>query len=279
MSADDSQEGITSIEVFQRLAAGWVVIVALAAIGSLIGYGLARVIGPNYQASAVLSIGFDYGRTVPLDEEALRYADERIREFLLSDEILARAAGNLPKDLPGPQDIPDLRSNLRLSQRESSWQLVMINKDPVLAAQLANAWAQAAEEGLREAAKHAWRVKELQALVSGIGCQLREDTAEGGSAMWVCDTDTFGVDPEAVLDEILEEAKLGRGILPGASFYFSQRAEAPEQASSEGRGSFVLAGLLTGLLLGTAYAAIRPARVGSAGADGGMSHRSNKERR
>jgi hypothetical protein len=143
--------------------------------------------------------------------------------------------------------------------------MAVIDKDPVFAAAAANAWAQSAEEGLREAVKHAWRVREYQALVSGIGCQLRRDPSGNGSAVWVCDTDTFGVDPEAVPDEILEEAKLARGILPGMSFYVSQRAGIPEQAISQGRGSFVLAGLLTGLLLGTSYIAMRPARVGDTG--------------
>ena len=265
MSSGDAREGIDTAEVFRRLAAGWSLVVALAAVGSLIGFGLARVIRPEYQASAVLSIGFDYGRTAPLDEDALRYANERVREFLLSDDILSSATDSLPEDLDLPANTPELRSTLRLSQRESSWELVAISEDPFMAAALANAWAQAAEDGLREAVKHAWRVGEYQALVSGAGCQLRVDPEGTGSAMWVCDTDTFGVDPEAVLDEILEEAKLGRGILPGASFYFSQRAEVPEQASSEGRGGFILAGLLTGLLVGSAWAAMRPSKARNAG--------------
>ena len=256
----DYRDGIDTVEVFRRLTVGWGIIVALAFLGSLVGYALGHVIRPNYIASAVLNIGFDYGRTLPLDEEALRYANERIREFLLSDEVLTQASAYLPEGVELPPSIPALRSTLRLSQRESSWEMTVTSEDPDLAAALANAWAQAAEERLREAEKHAWRVMEYQALVSGAGCQLRRGPEGAGTAVWVCDTDTFGVDPDAVLDEILEEAKLGRGILPGASFYFSERADFPDQPSSEGRGSFILAGALTGVLAGLALAMVPPAK-------------------
>jgi hypothetical protein len=255
------QQGIDTSEVFRRLVRGWGWIMALSVAGSLLGLVLAGSMALSYQASAVMGVGFDYGRTLPLDEEAMRYANERVREFLLSDEVLIQAVELAPEAFDMPQEISSVRLNLRLSQKESSWELIAIADDPEGAVAFANAWAGAAEKELREAARHAWRVKELQALASGIGCQLREDPTENGTAVWVCDTDTFGVHAEDVLPEILEEAELGRGILPGASFYISRQAGVPAQPTSHGRGTYILAGLLAGMVLGSAFVVVRPARV------------------
>ena len=81
-------EPVDSKDLLQRLIGRWPWLLAAACLGGLLGLGASGLFPPVYEAVAVVGVGVDYGRTLPLDDEALRHAFDRAREVFLADETL-----------------------------------------------------------------------------------------------------------------------------------------------------------------------------------------------
>ncbi len=216
----------------------------------MLGLGASGLFPPVYEAVAVVGVGIDYGRTLPLDDEALRHAFDRAREVFLADETL-EAIGSTEGPTPGaPTTTNELRSSLRLSEIGGGWELGVRAEFPGAAARLANAWATTSIDALQTAVGHAWRAADLQSKWFITGCELQPAATPALPAAWACAAAPEEYDPEQALTEIEQEAVLSRGILPSMSFAMLQEAEPPDGPLAGSRGMSVLAGLLAGGVVG-----------------------------
>ena len=240
---------VDSRDLLLRLIRRWPWLLAAVCLGGLLGLGASGLLPPVYEAVAVVGVGVDYGRTLPLDDEALRHAYDRAREVFLADETLevVRAA-----EAQGAQSATtnELRSSLRLSEIGGGWELGARAASSETAARLANAWAAASVDALQTAVAHAWRAADLQSKWFITGCELQPAATPALPAFWTCAAAPQEYDPEQALTEIEQEAVLSRGILPSMSFPMLQEAEPPGEPLAGSRGMSVLAGLLAGAVVG-----------------------------
>lgn len=242
---------LDSRDLLTRLIRRWPWLLLAACVGGMLGLGLSRMLPPVYEAVAVVGVGIDYGRTLPLDEEATRLAFERVREVFLSDAVLqtvmAGAGSGAASDL-GSVNL--FRDTLRLSEVGGGWELAVRHATPEKAAQLANLWSDASLEALQEAAAHAWRASELQAKWYNVGCRLQAVATPSPGIAWSCSAAPSDYDPEMALTEIEHEAVLSLGVLPALSFAALRAAQAPLEPLAGARGTLALAGCLAGAVLG-----------------------------
>ncbi len=239
-----------------QLVRRWLAIFALAVLGAVVGWGVSALRSPLYAATAVLGIGIDYGRVLPLDDRAEKVAMDRVRALLLADETLETALASLrAADTPTPASASDMRQQIRLEDMRSEWHLTAYSHSPDAAAAMANAWASSALEALHQAAWHAWRAAELQGVLYGLGCALEPSPSSAAQSVWTCQMGQPEPDAEEVLGLLLEETRLSRGVLPCLSYSLLREAEAPDAPVIGGRGWLILAGLACGGLTGILGAA------------------------
>ncbi len=250
-------EGNDSRDVLLRLIRRWPWLLAAACLGGLLGLGIGGLLSPVYEAVAVVGVGVDYGRSLPLDEDAMRHALERVREVFLSDETLEavlRADGQAGDEF---DDASELHDTLRLSAIDGGWELGVRSGSAEEAARLANVWASVSLESLQVAAEHAWRAADLQSKWYTAGCKLMPAATPPGTSAWACAV-SERYDPEEALTQIEREAVLSLGILPSMSFATLQEAAPPATALTSSRTLCILSGLLVGIVAGVMAACAVP---------------------
>ena len=123
---------------------GWIIVV-VALIGSASAYAFSKIfITPEYRATVILSVnpgrGADYGSGLGI-KEFLWNLSERMR---LSDSVAQTVADRLEMDLP-----PDTLKGRITTDPDEARSLIQLDAeefDPIIAKQLAEAWAQVAVE-------------------------------------------------------------------------------------------------------------------------------------
>jgi hypothetical protein len=248
MSVDD----ISPARLLRSLWGGWYWIVVGGVLGGLIGWTTTFARAPRYEASAELSIGFDYARVNEMDDTVTSYVDLRVRDLLLSDETLTGALDALSvsgeMDHP-PADLQELRGHIQLVEDGSRWSFISRADTPADAAAIANAWADSSLQALEQAMIHAIRAAELQTAVYRAGCKLELDPASPGQAIWHCERPNASARPSNLPQALMNEANLSKGLLPSMSFSLLQRAKPPSTPVVWGRGGLMLAGTLLGLVI------------------------------
>jgi uncharacterized protein involved in exopolysaccharide biosynthesis len=254
-------DDIFPARLLRRLWSKWYWIVLGGIVGGLFGWGLSLARVPEYEASAGLSIGFDYARVNEMDDTVTSYVTLRVRDLLLSDETAqstldALDASALFGDIPG--NLPELRSRIRLVEDGSRWEIVARARTPDGAAAIANAWADSSLQGLEQAMLHAIRAAEIETAIYRAGCRLTQDPTSPGTVIWLCEVPDDALRPTDVPEALLSEARLSKGLLPAMSFSLLSRAEPPDRPVLWGRGGLILAGTLLGMwvcVLGLAFRA------------------------
>ena len=155
-------EGNDSRDVLLRLIRRWPWLLAAVCLGGLLGLGISGLLRPVYEGVAVVGVGVDYGRTLPLDEEAMRHALDRAREVFLADETLEAVMRADNQAQERYDSVNALRDQLRLSEIDGGWELGVRSGTPEEAASLANVWASASLEELQAAVGHACSAADRQ---------------------------------------------------------------------------------------------------------------------
>jgi hypothetical protein len=78
-------------EIMRRILAGWYWIALFAILGGITGFGISMLKAPQYQAEAIMDIGYDFNRMMPLNDSYQRRATYRVRDLVLSDDTLRGA--------------------------------------------------------------------------------------------------------------------------------------------------------------------------------------------
>jgi hypothetical protein len=243
-------------DAFLRLLAGWPWIVAAAIAGGIIGLVLHSLRPPSYASTAAIRISIDYGRTLPLDDNAQRHVFNRVRDLVLADETLDGVLELLRDTEMGGSSVAQLRDSLRLDDFDGRWELVAITESPALSAEIANAWANSVLDRVEGALRHAWQAAELQADLYEAGCEL-QGTDDSSEALWACSRSTDQA-PEKLVEALVREAELSYGLVPALSFSMLEVAVPADAPVIGARGTLVLSGGLAGMPIGIALALWRP---------------------
>jgi capsular polysaccharide biosynthesis protein len=248
-------------EILRRILGGWYWVALFAVIGGTIGFLISMAKAPQYQAAATMDIGYDFSRMVPLNDSYQRRAYYRVRDLILSDDVLRGAVillddDNYDKSL---DDLSELRTHLRLADYNDHWEFIVFLEDPSDAAAFANAWSESTVSELEAAVLHSWRVTQLQSDFFDLGCVFDAEAYEGEpAAVWICQHEDVELDPDLLVEELVEEIQLSRGILPALSFSILSEAAPPVEPVLWDRGVLIIASTVVGLILGIIFAMTRP---------------------
>ena len=249
---------VDSRDLLVRLLRRWPWIFLAGVLGGLLGVGLSRIMPPVYEAVAVVGVGVDPGRALPMDDQTRRLARDRVREVFLADASLEAVRVGAGEDVASEfATVNQLRDTLRLSEIDAGWELGVRSPFPNRAARLANLWSEVSVQALLEAGRHAWTAAELQAKWYIVGCRLVQSPDEPATALWECKERPEEYDPEEALNRIQSEAVLSLGVLPSMSFAVLQQADLPVSPLTSSRAVLGLAGALAGVLAGVVAAAAR----------------------
>jgi hypothetical protein len=256
-------------EILKRILAGWYWVTLFAVLGGTIGFFISMAKAPQYQAVAMMDIGYDFSRMVPLNDSYQRRAYYRVRDLILSDDTLRGALTLLEDDNYSASlvDLSELHSHLRLADYNDHWELIVYWEDPSDAVAFANAWSESTVSELERALFHSWRVTQLQSDFYDLGCVLDSEAYEGDpAAVWICQHEDVELDPDLLIEELVEEVQLSRGILPALSFSILVEATPSEEPVLWDRGLLIIASTIVGLIAGVIFAMTRE------GSDEGPGH-------
>ena len=247
-------------EILRRVLAGWYWVAIFAVVGGIIGLFISMLKVPQYQATATMDIGYDFSRMVPLNDSYQRRSYYRVRDLILSDDVLLGVVTTLEEDnyFKSLDNLSELRTHLRLADYNDHWEFIVFWEDPSEAAAFANAWSESTVSELEAAVLHSWRVTQLQSDFFDLGCVFDADVYEGEPAgVWICQHEDVELDPDLLVEELVEEVQLSRGILPALSFSILSEAARPVEPVLWDRGVLIIASTVVGLILGTIFAMTR----------------------
>ena len=221
-----NSEPVELKDLLQRLIGRWPWLLAAACLGGLLGLVASCLFPPVYEAVAVVGVGVDYGRTLPLDDEALRHAFNRAREVFLADETL-EAIGSA-----------EGKTRARQRRRTSCAARCGCRRSEVAGSSAFEPSPRRPPPGRRTPGprlpsmrcRPPWDMPGVRQIFSRSGsspvasCQPAATPAL--PAAWACAAAPEAYDPEQALTEIEQEAVLS-GILPSMSFSMLQEAEPP----------------------------------------------------
>ncbi|MBC7877138.1 MAG: hypothetical protein H7Y59_08220 [Anaerolineales bacterium] len=133
-----------SLEDIIRLLKAWRFWVLGAIIGAILGAALFYIVPPPYRARATVNVDFNLEQAWPqeTDRQQFYYLEResrKLEEIAWSDEIMSQLSSQFGIT------VEDLRNNkFQLSQpAEAGWHFYADDNDPIIAALLASAWAEA----------------------------------------------------------------------------------------------------------------------------------------
>ncbi len=141
-----------------------------------------------------------------------------------------------------PIDIDQLQQQMFLERKQSVWELHIRNRDPEIAAELANLWAEKFYAALNAALGHAIRADQIQTQIDAINSSL---SASGSPVL----------SPEAqttlqnLSDELLQEQQSSQGVISIMKFALTESATVPQKPVLYYLADLVLAGACIGFVV------------------------------
>lgn len=242
-------------KLFGHFLRRWPLIILLGLIGALAGLVFSLLRSPIYQAEALLGININYGISEPLALVVEDRAISRLGTLVLADSTLERLLDSLPAETKDERDwtsFADIREELRLDKRLTTWALVVMDTNPEFAALVAQNWAEIVLEIFDGANEHAWRAARLMSGSFIIDCE--EVLAEGeGTQIWDCRALPQGASAEELSEELERHVSLSHGVLPNISYELLQRASPPKVPILWQRAWLIFSGTLLGIVLGSIF--------------------------
>jgi hypothetical protein len=245
-------------QVLLNLYERWYLLAILGLLGALTGFLVSLGHPPQYEATAVSAVGFNYDEPVPGDQYGIDLALGKVAAVVSADDVLEGVLEryHLEEAFPGqPLDLAALRGMLVLERKGPSWEFKARGEDPLQLAWLATAWMEEAEQAYQDAHFHAVRAKNLAGQMAALNAEI---------GLLVSGAEEEVVDPErleylegelARLEESFHDATtLARGLVTFISFGGSQAAQPVDRPLVHRRGEFILVGALLGLTLAVSLA-------------------------
>ncbi len=257
LEMNSSEEDFTIRDVYRRFTLHWQWIVAFALLGGLGGFVVSLLRPPLYRAENLVSVSISYAASTPLDLVVEDRVLDRVASLMWADATLAPVLSQIPREWAeerGWTTPADLRADLRLDRRLSEWGMVMIDRDPDLAARVANLWADESLKVVDDALEHAVKVAQMVSTASRMDFDPSEiDVDWYGKPLWECQILPPDIDPALLDGTFQEELKKSRGLFPSLVVEGMRQAAVPDKPVIWDRGILILAGAWSGLFVGVAF--------------------------
>jgi len=231
-------------EALKHSIDGWWVIVIMAVAGGLIGWGFHFLQPPIYEATSTITISMEFNKW-EFPDEFEQYEEDfafNSAEFIINSNPIKSQIVAEAKARGLTVTASQLTRELVLERRQSNWELHVRDRDPQVAAELANIWAEKSLAALDTALQHAIRAGILEDQISGLAKNLTE-TAPALSY------EEFQVALRNYTSEILQEKRASSGILSAMTFTLNGQATPQESPAVYNPGLLVLAGTAIGFII------------------------------
>ena len=254
ISMADSE--FTPLDTMAHIFSRWWIAIVLAVLGGIIGWAFHFLQPPVYEATAVLTVNIDFPQLELSQYEedvAFNVAEAITGSAAVKDQIVTKALTERIS-INSAQLERQLFSERKLSVLE----LHVMDRDPQVAAELANTWALAATDALNNALEHAIQAEQFQHQVDLLEVCLPflpgMTGSDAKSRPIPKDCGRFSpVETQKVLqswtEESIQEKQLSLGILPIMEFALTENASIPEKPVLYNQGSLTLVGALIGFIL------------------------------
>lgn len=251
-------EGDLSLaDALERLIRRWYVVAVAGIIGGVAGlfYSLAQP--PIFDAFAILTVALNFDLTQPLNQYDKDLAQGKVAGVVVADLVWEQAlqkVGIQPMSQGNDPGTSNPVLGHRLERKGTRWEFVVSGPDPIIAAQVANAWAAGGEATLAEARGHAFEAMGLQVRLDQLLNEL--SALEGDPSAEAEQIEQLEQVTHQLQSRIQYELDEAQGVATFVSFDLTNEAVAPQEPASRGRGQIVLAGTALGFLLGIALVSV-----------------------
>jgi capsular polysaccharide biosynthesis protein len=244
------------ILVIKRIFSYWWIMAVMAILGGIFGWAFHFLQPPVYEATAELTVMMDFTR-IELTQYEQDYAFSAVGGIIDSSAVKDQMA-------TGAQAIgisitqPKLFGMMFSEGKQSVWELHVRDQDPKVAADLANLWAQVANDDLNAALSHAIQSEQLQAQIDLLSAclpiapgvivpdALPRPTPKDCGRYSLTEIQT---ELKTWTDELVQEQKLTLGVLPTFEFAQTGYASIPETPILYNLASLTLAGAMIGFVI------------------------------
>ena len=242
-----SSKQFVLLDLFKRF--NWLFLVLLMIMGGVAGYSFSLFHPKVYEARAVIAVTIDYTRTGSLsdfqEDQALRSLGSIIdADFMLKKTV--EAAQEAGVKITNEQ----FKEKIALEREDFRWFLRVRDKNPKVAAELANIWADQVIAILTNASSHALNADYLQRYFDSLQSCLQR-MANVDQAQVPCSfpyLEELLVELESTGTDIREEKEASLGLMPAVSFFLAGEASPPSSPALYYRNLLVFAGAFIGFL-------------------------------
>jgi uncharacterized protein involved in exopolysaccharide biosynthesis len=234
---------IQPLEELNLVLRKWYLLALLGILGGLIGLGVSAVLPPQYEARATLQVALFLPEGQFYTDAQTDYQLNSAIEVVYSAAMLQQLVSSFQSE---GKDVET--SDLTLERRESTWDLVVRNRDPQLAAEATNAWLDETLARLEEAGAHSLQASELASQIAVLnGCAISQTLPLCASFK---NMEELGNAAAALWQQYQQEVAASGGLNPSLTWLVENRASIPTKPVIRQRSTLVLAGMGLGLLLG-----------------------------
>lgn len=227
-------------EALERAFSRWWVIVLVTVLGGMVGWAFHFFNPPMYEATSSMTETMDFTKR-PLTQYEEDYAFNVAGSISVSDDVENQIVKEA-NALGIPIEINQLKQQMFIERKQSVWELHIRNRDPEMAAELANIWAEKSYAAVDAALRHAIRADQIQTQLNAIKNSV---FASGPLVLSPEDQNTL----MNLSDEFLQEQQLSRGLISTMKFALSGSATAPQKPALYNLAYLVLAGACIGFIV------------------------------
>jgi uncharacterized protein involved in exopolysaccharide biosynthesis len=227
-------------EALEHAFRHWWVVFLITALGGIAGWAFHFFNPPIYEATSVITVNMDFQKR-HLTQYEQDYAFNAAGAIGTSDVVDGQVVTDAKKN--GIQiELDQLQQQMFLERKQSVWELHIRDRNPDIAARLANLWAQDFTEALNAALVHAIHADQIQSQMDSINIGL----AASGS---------YILSPEAqttlkkLSDELLQEQRSSQGVISIMKFAQTGSAPVPQSPVLYRLALLVLAGAGIGFVV------------------------------
>lgn len=160
-------EELGYLALYKTIRRSWWIFPLAAVCGAFIGWMISKILPPQFYASTSLVVTVDYSQTGNLSAYNLDLAVGAVQGIFFSGEVLDEVVSIVRED--GIQINPqELFNRISMERYNDIWVLRVRYNDPVIAAKLANTWAEVGFNQLLDARSHAQTARILRKYLNAL---------------------------------------------------------------------------------------------------------------
>jgi hypothetical protein len=235
-----------------RIYGRWWVLALAVILGGLLGWGVHILRPPLYESKTRMVVTFDFSQTGNLSPYNLDQAVGAIQAIFLSGNLLNEVieqAGHSELNL----QLSDFSKMIRMERMNESWFLRVRDTDQDRAAVLVDVWAKKGYRELSEAHFQALKAEILKKYVRALEYCPAMPGIQNAIPAICFRIYAYGLEDEALLEELQQALKLSRGINPSLMISPPEMVPSTEEPVMYLRNWMILAGMVAGALIGTFF--------------------------